>query len=102
MPYKNPEDRKRTKAAKEYEQRPDVMARHRARNQARYELMKEGAVSVGDGNDVQHNRALSKGGGTGRSNLSVLPKGENRSFARNNDHSLKSETSKRERKVKRK
>lgn len=100
MPYKNPEDRKYTKIAKAYDGSEAVMEKRRARNRARYALMKEGLVAVGDGKDVQHKQALSKGGSNARGNLEVLSKGANRSFARNGDHTLKSETSKRERKGK--
>lgn len=41
------------------------------RNKARRELMREGKVSKGDGKVVNHKKALSKGGGTGRKNLEV-------------------------------
>lgn len=41
------------------------------RNKARRELMREGKVSKGDGKVVNHKKALSKGGGTSRSNLEV-------------------------------
>lgn len=102
MPYKNPEDRKWTKNAQAYESSPEVKAKRNARKRARHALVKEGLVSEGDGNDVQHKKSLSKGGSNARSNLEVMPSGANRSFARNGDHSLKSETSKRERGSKRK
>lgn len=100
MPYKNPEDRKYTKAAKEYDSSEAVMEKRRARNRARYALEKEGLVHVGDGKDVAHKNALSKGGTNARSNLKVESVGGNRSFARNGDHTVKSEVSKRERKTK--
>lgn len=41
------------------------------RNKARRQLMREGKVKVGDGKVVNHKKALSKGGGTGRKNLEV-------------------------------
>ena len=41
------------------------------RNKARRELMREGKVSKGDGKVVDHKKPLTKGGGTGRSNLRV-------------------------------
>ena len=100
MPYKNPEDRKYTKAAKAYDGSEEVMAKRRARNRARYALEKEGLVSVGDGKDVAHKVTMTKGGTNARSNLKAEAAGANRSFARNGDHSLKSEVSKRERKTK--
>jgi len=89
MPYKNPKDRKYTKAAREYDSSPEVMERRRARNRARYRLMKEGKVAVGDGKDVDHITPLSKGGAAARSNLRAVPVKKNRSFARNSDHSVK-------------
>ena len=48
--------------------------------------------------DVGHKKAVSKGGKNGLANLFVQNAGENRSFSRNKDGSMKNETSKRERK----
>lgn len=48
--------------------------------------------------DVGHKKAVSKGGQNGLANLFVQNPGKNRSFARNKDGSMRSETSKRERK----
>lgn len=70
------------------------------RHKARAEMAKEGKVHKGDGKDVDHTKPLSKGGKTEKSNLRVVPASENRSFERNKDGSLKSQTSKRERKGK--
>lgn len=50
--------------------------------------------------DVGHKKAVSKGGKNGLANLFVQNAGENRSFSRNKDGSMKSEISKRERKSK--
>lgn len=52
------------------------------RNAARRKLMREGVVSKGDGKDVDHKVALSKGGGNGRKNLRVTSRSNNRSFKR--------------------
>lgn len=41
------------------------------RNKARRQLMREGKVSVGDGKVAHHKKALSKGGGTSRKNVTV-------------------------------
>jgi hypothetical protein len=60
-----------------------------ARNAARKEAEKRGLVRKGDGNDVDHKQPLSKGGTNAKSNLRVVPKGQNRSFARNSDGSMK-------------
>jgi hypothetical protein len=54
-------------------------------------------VHKGDGKDVAHTKALSKGG-TNATGLKVESAGANRSFLRGSDRSLKSEVSKRERK----
>ena len=54
-------------------------------------------MQKGDGKDVAHVTAISKGGGNARSNLTVEPASKNRSFARTKTGALKSERSKRER-----
>lgn len=68
------------------------------RHRARYEMEKAGKVSRNDGKDVGHMTAVKRGGTNSPSNLKVQSKSENRSFARNPDGSMKSETSKKERK----
>ncbi len=80
-----------------YQGTPEQRKNRAARNRARYKLEKEGVVEKGDGKDVAHVQAISKGGGNGRSNLTVQPKSVNRSFARTKTGALKSERSKRER-----
>jgi hypothetical protein len=67
------------------------------RNLARAEMMREGKVHKGDGQDVDHIKPLDKGGSPGKQNLRVVSAGENRSFSRDSKGSLKSQTSKRER-----
>ena len=67
-----------------------------ARNAARKKL----GLKVGDPRDAGHKKARSKGGGNGLSNLFAQSASENQSFSRNKDGSMKSETSKRERKKK--
>jgi hypothetical protein len=52
-------------------ERPERVKERAKRNKARRELMREGQVSKGDGKVVDHKRPLTKGGGTGRSNLRV-------------------------------
>lgn len=59
------------------------------RNKARRQLTQEGRVRKGDGMDVDHAVPLSKGGGTGKSNLRVKPKSANRSFARTRAGAIK-------------
>jgi hypothetical protein len=61
-------------------------------------MEKAGLVHKGDGKDVDHRQPLSKGGTNARGNLRVSSASANRSFSRNSDGSLKSQTSKKERK----
>ena len=68
------------------------------RHRARYEMEKAGKVPKNDGVDIGHKKAIKRGGTNAPSNLKVQSVSENRSFARNKDGSMKSETSKRERK----
>ena len=68
------------------------------RNQARKEMADAGKVHKGDGKDVDHIKPISKGGTTTKSNLRAVSAGTNRSFSRNANGTLKSQTSKREKK----
>lgn len=85
------------KEVAKYTSRPEVIKKRTEQNAARRELMKEGVVHKGDGKDVDHKTPLSKGGTNKRSNLRAVPRSKNRSFSRNKDGSLKSQTSKKER-----
>jgi hypothetical protein len=49
-----------------------------ARNRARRQAIAHGKVRVGDGKEIDHIQPLSKGGGTGASNLRVVVRAENR------------------------
>ena len=82
------------KTAKDRGEGTDNATRHRAR----YDMEKAGKVSPNDGKDVGHKQAIKRGGSNASSNLVVQSKGENRSFSRKPDGSMKSEKSKRERK----
>jgi 5-methylcytosine-specific restriction endonuclease McrA len=62
----------------EYEKSPARKKAHKMRVKARYEMIKEGRVSRNDGKDVDHKRAISKGGSNNRSNLRVLKASVNR------------------------
>ena len=68
------------------------------RNSARSAVKKKVGAAAIKGKDVGHKKAVSKGGQNGLANLFVQNPGENRSFSRNKNGSMKSETSKRERK----
>jgi 5-methylcytosine-specific restriction endonuclease McrA len=88
MPYVN----KARPYKKEYEQyhSSDEQKKNRAkRNAARKQMEKKGVVKKGDGNDVDHKTPISKGGTNKKSNLRVIKKSSNRSFARKSDHSVK-------------
>lgn len=81
-----------------YHSKPAQRANRSKRTVARNQANASGVTSKGDGKDLDHKKPLSKGGSNTRSNLRVVDKSTNRSFARNADGSLKSQTSKRERK----
>ena len=85
---------------RQYNATPEATAKRVANNAARRAAIKAGKARVGDNTDVDHKKPLSKGGSNHASNLQVVSRSKNRSFARNSDSSLKSQTSKRERKKK--
>lgn len=69
------------------------------RNAARATVAKKkGIKATSIKGDVGHKKAVSKGGKNGLANLFVQSPSSNRSFSRNKDGSMKSETSKKERK----
>ena len=69
------------------------------RNGARATVAKaKGTTATKLKGDVGHKKAVSKGGQHGLANLFVQNPGQNRSFSRNKDGGMRSETSKRERK----
>lgn len=94
MPYQTNGRRDYSKQAK-YDSKPSVKKDRAMRNKARREMMAEGKVKKGDGKEVGHKKALSKGGSNDRSNWKVQTRTSNRSFSRNKDGSMKSEKSKR-------
>jgi hypothetical protein len=59
------------------------------RKRLRRSMEADGKVHKGDGKDVDHKKALSKGGSNTKSNARVVSKGTNRSFPRNSDGSMK-------------
>lgn len=62
-----------------YHAQPEQRKKRGERVKARRMLEKEGAVSKGDGKDVDHKTPLRSGGATVRSNLRVRSKKSNRS-----------------------
>lgn len=99
MPYVN-KPRPYKKEYEQYDGTEAVKKRRAQRNKARRIMERAGLVHKGDGKDVDHERALTNGGKTVRSNLRVASASANRSFKRNSGHDLVSQTSKRERKAK--
>lgn len=83
---RNPRDYKKER---KYDGKPEVKKKRALRNQARRKLMKEGVVKKGDGKDVDHKKALAKGGSNKRSNLRAVPASKNRSFARTKKAKMK-------------
>ena len=81
-----------------YNSRPEQRAARSERTVARNQANASGLTSKGDGKDLDHVKPLSKGGSSSKSNLRAVSASSNRSFSRNKDGSLKSQTSKRERK----
>ncbi len=77
-----------------YTSKPEVVKKRTAQNAARAEMVKAGKAHKGDGKDVDHIKPLSKGGSNSKSNLRVVSASSNRSFSRNANGSLKSQTSK--------
>jgi hypothetical protein len=83
----------------EKKKKPNRVKDRAQRNAARATVAKKKGVSPKSiEGDVGHKKAVSKGGSNGLANLFVQEKASNRSFARNKDGSMKSETSKKERK----
>lgn len=72
-----------------YQGSPEQIRNRSQRNKARREAEKRGLVHKGDGKDVDHRVAISKGGTNAASNLRVTSASENRSFPRNRDGSMK-------------
>ena len=78
-----------------YQGRPEQIENRAKRNAARATMEKKGLVKKGDGKDVGHAKALSKGGSNSAGNLRVETVSGNRSFARNSDGSMKAGASRR-------
>ena len=83
-----------------YHASPEQIKNRSERTVARRKANEEGITRKGDGKDIDHKVPLSKGGSNDKSNQRVVDKSTNRSFSRNPDGSLKSQTSKREKKKK--
>ena len=83
MPQK-PEDRDYKKEYARDHASKAQRANRGKRNKARYKLMKAGRVKKGDGKEVHHKTALSKGGSNNSDNWQVVSRARNRRQARKN------------------
>jgi hypothetical protein len=72
-----------------YQGKPEQIENRTKRNAARRDMERKGLVTKGDGKDVDHKTPIAKGGGNGKGNLRVVPKGQNRSFARTKTAGMK-------------
>ena len=102
MPYKNKPRpyKKEYQQQKAREENPSRMERQRARramDKKGKDLNGNGKADMREGKDISHKRALSKGG-RNKDGVTIQSKSKNRSFRRNSQGKLVSETSKRERK----
>lgn len=96
MPYVN-KPRPYKKEYEQYDGTEAVKKKRAERNRARRIMEKKGLAHKGDGKDVHHQKALSKGG-SHQDGLKVVSAGSNRSFDRDSKHRLISELSPKERK----
>lgn len=96
MPYMTNGKRDYKKEYAKYHSRPEQIKNRTERTTTRRQANAAGVTSKGDGKDIDHKTPLSKGGSNAKSNLRVVDKSVNRSFSRNADGSVRSQTSKRE------
>lgn len=98
MPYMKNGKRDYKRENELYNSRPEQRAARSERTVARNQANADGRTHKGDGKDLDHKKPLSKGGSSNKSNLRAVSASSNRSFSRNSDGSMKSQTSSRERK----
>ena len=89
MPYMTRGKRDYKKQYEEYDGTESVKKDRAKRNAARKMMEDDGKVKKGDGKDVNHKKALSKGGTNKKSNLEAVPKSKNRSFSRTKTGKMK-------------
>lgn len=68
------------KYQKEYNARPEEVAKRVKNNAARREAIKDGKAKVGDAKDVAHKKSLENGGGNGKGNTTVQERATNRGW----------------------
>lgn len=77
MPKSSPA---KLKFQKEYNARPENIAKRVKNNAARRAAIKAGKAKKGDGKDVDHKKPLDKGGGNDADNLRVVSRESNRGW----------------------
>ena len=100
MPYMTNGKRNYRKEYEKYHSKPEQIQNRSDRTTARRQANADGTTHKGDGKDIDHIKPLSKGGSTSKANQRVVSASSNRSFSRNANGSVKSQTSKREAKKK--
>lgn len=65
---------------REYNARPEEVAKRVKNNAARREAIADGKAKVGDGKDVAHKKSLENGGTNAKSNLAVQDRTTNRGW----------------------
>lgn len=98
MPYMKDGKRDYKRENELYNSRPEQIKARSERTTARRQANAAGITHKGDGKDIDHIKPLSKGGTNTKGNERVVSASVNRSFSRNANGSLKSQTSKREKK----
>lgn len=98
VPYMTGGKRDYRKEYDKYQGRPEQIKARTERTTARRQANAAGITHKGDGKDIDHIKPLSKNGSNAKANQRVVSASVNRSFSRNADGSMKSQTSKRERK----
>ena len=83
-----------------YNSKPEQIKNRTERTTIRRQANASGLTHLHDGMDLDHIKPLSRGGANTKANTRVVTAGINRSFSRNADSSIKSQTSKRETKKK--
>lgn len=79
-----------------YNSKPEQIKARSERTVLRRASNAAGTTHLGDGKEIDHITPLSKGGANTKANSRVTTVAKNRSFSRNSDGSMKSQTSKRE------
>lgn len=97
MPYMTNGKRDYKREYEKYAGKSQAKKDRAQRNKARRMMVAAGKAHKGDGKDVGHVKALSKGGLSQMYNLQMQTKSSNRSFAKTSTSKMKSEKSKRER-----